>query len=281
MYRFVLFLTLFSYAASKSELSCRHIREFVDRHNYWRLKLAKGEIPNQPAASEMKYIIWDEELAAKAAQWASNNEYKHNPDKSVGSNRFFTGENIFSTASTDLSYKFEPRSVVDSWFSEHKDFNYGPVEAWQFEPSAKMIGHYTQVAWSDSIYLGCGVSKEYKNGWLNYYVVCNYGPTSKNSHKEKRKSDSMKGNGNDISMGDVPLEKKSKQNPLQGELDPNSSDHVVAMTQLKETIASLQKKVQQKEMELLSKDKLITELKAQHHNDTTDLRIEMKNIKAS
>ncbi|XP_045514058.1 protein FAM76A isoform X5 [Pieris brassicae] len=97
---------------------------------------------------------------------------------------------------------------------------------------------------------------------------------SKNSHKEKRKSDSMKGNGNDISMGDVPLEKKSKLNPLQ---DPNSSDHVVAMTQLKETIASLQKKVQQKEMELLSKDKLITELKAQHHNDTTDLRIEMKN----
>ncbi|XP_022119828.2 protein FAM76A isoform X3 [Pieris rapae] len=100
---------------------------------------------------------------------------------------------------------------------------------------------------------------------------------SKNSHKEKRKSDSMKGNGNDLSMGDAPLEKKSKLNPLQGELDPNSSDHVVAMTQLKETIASLQKKVQQKEMELLSKDKLITELKAQHHNDTTDLRIEMKN----
>ncbi|XP_022119827.2 protein FAM76A isoform X2 [Pieris rapae] len=101
---------------------------------------------------------------------------------------------------------------------------------------------------------------------------------SKNSHKEKRKSDSMKGNGNDLSMGDAPLEKKSKLNPLQGLFsDPNSSDHVVAMTQLKETIASLQKKVQQKEMELLSKDKLITELKAQHHNDTTDLRIEMKN----
>lgn len=44
---------------------------------------------------------------------------------------------------------------------------------------------------------------------------------------------------------------------LLGELDPNSSDHVVAMTQLKETIASLQKKVQQKDNELLSKDKLV------------------------
>ncbi|CAH2071291.1 unnamed protein product, partial [Iphiclides podalirius] len=99
------------------------------------------------------------------------------------------------------------------------------------------------------------------------------------NHKEKRRSDMMKSmNSTDSSLNESqPLEKKSKLNPLQGELDPNSSDHVVAMTQLKETIASLQKKVQQKEMELLSKDKLITELKAQHHNNTTELRNEMKN----
>jgi hypothetical protein len=45
---------------------------------------------------------------------------------------------------------------------------------------------------------------------------------------------------------------------ITGELDPNSSDHVVAMTQLKETIASLQKKVAQKDNELLSKDKLVS-----------------------
>ncbi|CAH2242193.1 protein FAM76A isoform X2 [Pararge aegeria] len=102
---------------------------------------------------------------------------------------------------------------------------------------------------------------------------------SKNSHKDKRKSDMMKSMGSgDMSMNDSqPMEKKSKLHPIQGELDPNSSDHVVAMTQLKETIASLQKRVQQKDMELLGKDKLITELKAQHHNDTTDLRSEMKN----
>ncbi|XP_023950983.1 protein FAM76A isoform X1 [Bicyclus anynana] len=101
---------------------------------------------------------------------------------------------------------------------------------------------------------------------------------SKSSHKDKRKSDMMKSMGSgDMSLDSQPMEKKSKHNAPQGEVDPNSSDHVVAMTQLKETIASLQKKVQQKDMELLSKDKLITELKAQHHNDTTDLRSEMKN----
>uniref|UniRef100_A0A2A4ITJ4 Uncharacterized protein n=1 Tax=Heliothis virescens TaxID=7102 RepID=A0A2A4ITJ4_HELVI len=85
------------------------------------------------------------------------------------------------------------------------------------------------------------------------------GHKSRSGHKEKRKSDMMKSmNSNDSSLNDSqPSEKKSKMNPMQGELDPNSSDHVVAMTQLKETIASLQKKVQQKDNELLSKDKLV------------------------
>ena len=46
-----------------------------------------------------------------------------------------------------------------------------------------------------------------------------------------------------------------------GVLDPNSSDHVVAMTQLKETIASLQKKISQKDKELLEKDKLVSACK--------------------
>lgn len=39
--------------------------------------------------------------------------------------------------------------------------------------------------------------------------------------------------------------------------DPNSSDHVVAMTQLKEQIASLQKQLNQKDSQLLSKDRMV------------------------
>jgi len=41
------------------------------------------------------------------------------------------------------------------------------------------------------------------------------------------------------------------------EIDPTSSDHVVAMTQLKEKIASLTKQIQQKEAGLFSKDKQV------------------------
>lgn len=43
-------------------------------------------------------------------------------------------------------------------------------------------------------------------------------------------------------------------------LDPNSSDHVVAMTQLKEQMASLQKQLSQKDSQLLAKDKMVSYL---------------------
>lgn len=44
---------------------------------------------------------------------------------------------------------------------------------------------------------------------------------------------------------------------IRGELDPNSSDHVVAMTQLKEKIATLQKQLSIKDSQLLNKDKMV------------------------
>lgn len=38
-------------------LSCRQIREFVRGHNSRRLLVAKGKVPGQPAASDMKMMV--------------------------------------------------------------------------------------------------------------------------------------------------------------------------------------------------------------------------------
>lgn len=60
-----------------------------------------------------------------------------------------------------------------------------------------------------------------------------------------------------------PPNKLSRNNAapgMRGDVDPNSSDHVVAMTQLKEQIASLKKQVAQKDAQLLSKDKTVSYL---------------------
>lgn len=61
-------------------------------------------------------------------------------------------------------------------------------------------------------------------------------------------------------------------------IDPNSSDHVVAMTQLKEQIASLQKRLAQKDRELLAKDKHITELKGKNFDSENEMRNKMRDL---
>ncbi|KAF7994477.1 hypothetical protein HCN44_003949 [Aphidius gifuensis] len=58
--------------------------------------------------------------------------------------------------------------------------------------------------------------------------------------------------------------------------DPNSSDHVVAVTQLKEKIALLQKQLSQKDSQLLTKDRQIHELKAKNFTAESELRNKMK-----
>lgn len=74
-----------------------------------------------------------------------------------------------------------------------------------------------------------------------------------------------------------PVAKAMRTNRPPGDLvDPNSSDHVVAMTQLKEQMASLQKQIVQKDAQLLAKDKMITELKAKHFTNEMELRNRMQ-----
>jgi len=77
------------------------------------------------------------------------------------------------------------------------------------------------------------------------------------------------------------IPRNSSSGPLmivRGELDPNSSDHVVAMTHLKEQIATLQKQLNHKEQIILGKDKQITELKAKHFTYETELRAKMQTM---
>ncbi|XP_041970898.1 venom allergen 5-like [Aricia agestis] len=196
-FRLIIIFSLFGFIYSKViDLSCGQIEKFVKGHNARRLRLARGQVPKQPAADDMKYIIWDDELAGKAAKWASNNKFQHNPDRTVPSGRFGTGENIFWSASNNPAYEVDLDSVMDSWFNEYKDYTYGPLQITDFTNREKQIGHYTQMAWANTIYVGCGISVyNTDNGFKNYLVVCNYGPTGnylgqtpyKRSDKGKKK----------------------------------------------------------------------------------------------
>lgn len=65
-----------------------------------------------------------------------------------------------------------------------------------------------------------------------------------------------------VDVTKLPPQDKDGLEPLQGKIprvdqDPNSSDHVVATTQLKEKIAHLQKQLALKDSQLLAKDRQV------------------------
>nr|WDQ26760.1 venom peptide [Acharia stimulea] len=156
-------------------MSCEEIKGLVDGHNARREKLAAGQVAGQPAASNMKYIVWDNELADKATKWASNNKFQHNPDRTIGSGRFTTGENIYTYGTTMPDAKLNVEGALKAWFNEHKDYHYKTLEASDFG-AGPQTGHYTQMAWADTKYVGCGKSQYEDQGMQTFLVVCNYGP---------------------------------------------------------------------------------------------------------
>ncbi|CAK1598787.1 unnamed protein product [Parnassius mnemosyne] len=176
----LLFLFVFC-GVSQSKLinlSCNQIRAFVDGHNSRRLQLAKGEVSGQPAASDMKFMVWDNELATKAAKWASREQFLHNPDKNIGSGRFETGENLYSYGTTDSKHKIDIDDSLKSWFDEHQHYTYGPLSISDFDGSSKyQIGHYTQMVWADTTYIGCAISQYWQANLKKFLIVCNYGPS--------------------------------------------------------------------------------------------------------
>ncbi|XP_055374444.1 protein FAM76A [Condylostylus longicornis] len=107
--------------------------------------------------------------------------------------------------------------------------------------------------------------------------------TKENSSTKKLHRDIAKQSSNKV---EVP-EKSASSRPVVNNtntfaaavtIDPNSSDHVVAMTTLKEQIASLQRRLNQKDKELLEKDKLITELKGKNFDKENEMRNKMKDM---
>lgn len=90
----------------------------------------------------------------------------------------------------------------------------------------------------------------------------------KENHKKIQRNDSSK-----QVLPEIP-EKIPRNSGVS--MDPNSTDHMVAMTQLKEQIASLQKRLTQKDRELLAKDKFMTELKSKNFTSENEMRNKMK-----
>lgn len=58
--------------------------QIMEAHNRLRSSVAQGQVPNQPGAQNMQEMVWDDELAAKAQQWANQCTFEHDPSRYLG-----------------------------------------------------------------------------------------------------------------------------------------------------------------------------------------------------
>ncbi|XP_077298261.1 venom allergen 5-like [Arctopsyche grandis] len=150
-------------------VSSNEQKTIVNVHNELRKKVADGQVPNQPKAINMTYLEWDSELAQGAQAWANKKIFAHNSSKKHS--KFTVGENLYMSFTSNHS-DTQPywENAVNSWFNEYKDYKYRPLV------SDPKTGHYTQVIWADTKYVGCGMSTYMSQGMLSKLYVCNYGP---------------------------------------------------------------------------------------------------------
>ena len=104
-------------------------------------------------------LRWSDRLSAYAHQWAVHlireGAFYHR------SNPVF-GENIYEITGRRAA----PAEVVGDWASEARDYRY------RSNTCRGVCGHYTQIIWSDTREVGCGVARDAgREVW-----VCNYNP---------------------------------------------------------------------------------------------------------
>ncbi|BFZ19720.1 hypothetical protein BsWGS_22759 [Bradybaena similaris] len=134
----------------------------VDRHNSLRA---------QTHASNMVKLTWSSQLESLAQNYAAQCKFEHDPNRQNVAGFQYVGEDIYATTGD-----FAPEGIVQSWYDEVKDYNYGSNSC----QAGKVCGHYTQIVWANTRSVGCGV--KYCEHLTNigfsqgYLIVCNYGP---------------------------------------------------------------------------------------------------------
>lgn len=83
-YRMVFHFISIFFAATG--IKAAQISEVLEAHNRLRSQVAQGQVSGQPSAQNMREMVWDEELAAKAQQWANQCTFEHDPSRYLGIN---------------------------------------------------------------------------------------------------------------------------------------------------------------------------------------------------
>ncbi len=150
----------------------------LDLHNSLRAKIANGEgiegIDGKPIyAADMTELVWDNELAEIAQRWA--NQCTIDTDEQRDVEDFEVGQNINSywpLEGTNPSDEEILAQLFQPWADEIKLYNTSIPYSSQ---DASDAASFTQLVWSNTRKIGCGMVSIAKESVLGRLLVCNYG----------------------------------------------------------------------------------------------------------
>ncbi|KAJ8921934.1 hypothetical protein NQ315_008568 [Exocentrus adspersus] len=148
-------------------------KQFVtNKHNELRNLISEGKVPGQPRGTNLKQLKYDENLGREAQQISDSCKFAH---KAVHDGRWSVGQNLYATYSTDFQKGSDWNGAIQGWFDEYPNYHYGDTN------TNGKNGHYTQVVWANTEYIGCGFTHCSGDGSWPYQkiYVCNYGPAKR------------------------------------------------------------------------------------------------------
>ena len=166
--------------------------------NAVRSRTALGQSPasgggTHPVATNMQRLMWDEDLATVASNFAAQCNYTHNSSRTSEYRALLTdppaelyvGENIYASSvdPSVFSYiwsgdNYGIAGAETSWSSESEfwthDTTYGSSEC----DTGEVCGHYTQNVWAKTTKVGCGYHNCEEGlvgaSGFHTFVVCNF-----------------------------------------------------------------------------------------------------------
>ncbi|KAE8745993.1 hypothetical protein FOCC_FOCC007251 [Frankliniella occidentalis] len=185
--------TLCKYTTTAAGSACKNYKSaaltstdkaaVLKAHNELRNKVALGKetrgTKRQPAAANMRKMVWDNELATIAQRWANQCNFAHDSCRNT-LDKEYSGQNIFWEASSATLAAPNWAKAVQDWYDEVDDRD-GSLNTVNFRStSGAVTGHYTQVAWAKTYKVGCGYADystvQSGRNWNARIVVCNYKP---------------------------------------------------------------------------------------------------------
>ncbi|GJQ85547.1 hypothetical protein Trydic_g10846 [Trypoxylus dichotomus] len=163
-------------------LSNSERQSMLDMHNMYRNKVASGEDTRgeNQQAKDMIALNYDVEIEITTFCWAKRCYFEH--DKCRHLPKFKSaGQNLFLQSGTlpiDGKKTALLNVSIKQWYEEIKDTTKELLM--KYARSEKMVGHFTQVIWASTEFLGCSrvtwTDKDADQFKFRYHLLCNYSP---------------------------------------------------------------------------------------------------------